>query len=343
MFFGWRILILWMFVLTASLACAGESLKKEVQSRPLLGTIVTIEVCQRAGDIDQVSSAFRLAWQRLDEINVRMNHYDAASDVSLLNKAAGQAVKVHDDVVELIRRSQEFRRITGGVFDVTIAPLSRLWKESAKKDQVPSQEDIARAKRLVDAGKIELLPEGWVRLPDPETQLDLNGDAQGFAADEAAKILRGAGLKDFLVDTGGEIFASGLNCEVRKWQVGIGDPSSPGKTIEVAELSDAALSTSGDYEKYFEIQGRKWSHIIDPLTGYPVTGAASVTVIAPTATEADAYSTALCVLGVEKGLSFISTLGPGYEALIYWRGENERLSRQVTSGYNRYVRQAERN
>jgi thiamine biosynthesis lipoprotein ApbE len=141
-----------------------------------------------------------------------------------------------------------------------------------------------------------------------------------------------------LVDTGGEIFASGLNCEGRKWQVGIGDPNDPGKMIEVAELSDAALSTSGDYEKYVEIQGRKLSHIINPLTGYPVAGAASVTVIAPTATEADAYSTALCVLGIRDGLPFISSLGKGYEALIYWRGEDGKLGRYATSGYKNYQR-----
>jgi FAD:protein FMN transferase len=342
MFFGLRVLTLGVLVLMAGRSDAVEPARKEVQSRPLLGTIVTIEVCQGEGDADKARSAMTLAWQRLDEINVRMNPYDEGSDVSLLNRAAGKAVRAHEDVLELIRRSQGFWQQTGGAFDVTVAPLSRLWKEGARKGQLPSYSEIADAIKLVGADRIEIFADGLVRFADPAMALDLNGDAQGFAADEAARVLRGAGLKDFLVDTGGEIFASGRNCEGRKWQVGISDPNDPKSMIEVVEVSDAAVSTSGDYEKYFEIKGEKLSHIIDPLTGYPVKGAASVTVIAPTATEADAYSTALCVMGVEKGISFITSLGSGYEALLYWREKDESLSRQATSGYNHYRRQSDK-
>jgi thiamine biosynthesis lipoprotein len=336
MFFGLRVLVLGYFVLTASLSHAVEPRRKEVQSRPLLGTIVTLEVCRGEGDAARVRPAMEAAWQRLDEINARMNRNDGKSDVSIVNKAAGQAVRVHEDVLELVRRSKEFWRLTGGTFDVAVAPLSRLWKESARRGRYPSEDEIASARRFVGADRIEISPDGLVRLPDPAMSLDLDGDAQGFAADEAARVLRSAGLKDFLVDTGGEIFASGLNCDGRKWQVGISDPRDPKSMIEVAEVNDAAVSTSGDYEKYFEIKEEKLSHIINPLTGYPVAGAASVTVIAPTATEADAYSTALCILGVRDGFSFISSLGKGYEALIYWREEDGILKRYATPGYASY-------
>ena len=338
MLFGLRILYLGMLVITTSLANAGESLKKTVQSRPLLGTVVTVEVCQAGSDAGPVRAAFQSAWQRLDEIHARMNSYDPASDVSLVNKAAGQAVKVHADVVELIRRSQEFRHLTGGVFDVTIAPLSRLWKESAKKDHYPSQPDILATKKLVNAGKIELLPDGRVRLPDPGMQLDLNGDVSGYAADEVVAIFRRAGISSFLIDTGGEIYAAGLNCEGRKWRVGISDPNDPGKMIEVAELSDAAINTSGDYEKYVVIRGRRWSHIINPLTGYPAVGAASVTVIAPTTIEADVLAKPLAILGPDAGFRFFRSFGKGYEALIYWRGEDGKLVRHTTPGYKNYQR-----
>src|SRR5512142_854290 len=122
MFFGWRFAAVLTFVFLASAAAASDR-KKEVQSQPLLGTVVSMEVCYSEGAKVPMQAALRAAWQRIREIHQRMNLYDAASDVSLLNKAAGQSVKVHPDVIRLIQMSQKFGRLTGGTFDVTIGPL----------------------------------------------------------------------------------------------------------------------------------------------------------------------------------------------------------------------------
>ena len=335
MFLNRLMTIVVLFFLMSVTCFAEQETKKVTQSRPLFGTLVTMEVCPSSGGEECLSRVMDQAWERLEVIHARMNAYSSASEVSRVNQANGKAVEVSADLYELIHRSKNYFTLTDKTFDITIAPLSRLWKSGSKIQRYPSREDVLRTKALVGADKVELLDGQKIRLL-PGMGIDLAGNVPGFAADEVARIFHQGGLKDFLIDTGGEIYASGIGCEGRKWRIGASDPNGREQFTDVLELKDEAVSTSGDKEKFFEINGDRLSHIINPVTGYPVRAAASVTVLAPTTIEADVLSTALCVLGPQAGLKLIASLGKGYEAMMLWRGEDGTLERYVSSGYDKF-------
>ena len=313
-----------------SWACAAERLH---ETRSYLGTTVSATVCHETDDRSKADSAMRMVWQKFADVHAHMNAFDPSSDVSMLNAASGHEVKVHEDVYTLLEKSKGYADKTRGVFDVTIGPLSSLWKQAGGRGYLPTVEEIREARKYIGAGRIELWGRGHVRIPRG-MKIDLGGDASGFVADEAAAVLRAEGFKDFLIDAGGEIYAGGQACEGRSWRVGINDPENKGRWTDVVELKDQAVSTSGSYEKYVEINGERWGHIVNPVTGYPERGVVSATVIAPHALDADVLSTALCVLGSGSGFKLIDGLGPDYAAMIMVEGEDEKLEERTTQSYS---------
>ncbi|HOW36129.1 MAG TPA: FAD:protein FMN transferase [Candidatus Omnitrophota bacterium] len=289
---------------------------KYSESRPLFGTIVRLDICSDAGEEIAVQKAFARAWERLEDINRRMNVSNPEGDVGRVNRSYPAPVIVGADTYGLLEDSVKISQVTGGIFDVTIYPLTELWKKAEQENRIPAKAELLQARSSVGIKNIEFLTNNRVRLLNNQTKIDLGGIACGYAADEAGEILKGNGFKNFLVDAGGELLASGLNCQGKPWQVGIRDPFDTSKVIDVIELMNRAVSTSGSYERYYEIQERRWPRIINPITGFPETAVMSATVIAPTATEADALSTALCVLGGQRGIAFIDSLGSKRAAFI---------------------------
>jgi thiamine biosynthesis lipoprotein len=302
------------------------------ESRGYLGTVVQVTVCYEAGRKDKAVLALKAGWQKFADAHAHMNAFDPASDVSALNASLGREIKVSDDVYALLEKSRRYVEMTGGVFDVSVGPLVMLWGQAGKRGYLPTAEEIRKARILVGADRIELLGHGRVRIPRG-MKIDLGGDASGFVADEAADVLRAAGFRDFLIDAGGEIYAGGQACEGRPWRVGISDPERKGRWTDVVELKDLAVSTSGSYEKYVEINGERWPHIVNPLTGYPERGVVSATVIAPHAVDADVLSTALCILGPGPGFKLINGLGDGYAAMIMTENVAGKLEENATRGY----------
>lgn len=298
---------------------SNETLLKEKQSRPFFGTIVHIEVCYAKGSLDVTRYAIDRVWESWERIQKKTNRYDAKSEISLLNASQGRAIWVDRDIARLLRRAIAFKNETRGIFDITITPLIEFWKEQAQKNEWPQQEEVVKIKQKVDANKIKISRTDHVSLPD-NMLLDLNGIVPGFAADEAFRILKDNGVLNFLVDAGGEIIVSGHNCERKPWRIGIKDPQNTNHLMGAVDISQGAVSTSGDYERFFDIQGKKYSRMINPITGYPSIGVMSATVIAPTALEADVLSTVLCILGPRDGFNLIRTLGDDqYSALILLR------------------------
>ncbi len=163
---------------------------------------------------------------------------------------------------------------------------------------------------------IKLLDHNHIQLLNRDTMIDLGGIAVGYALDKVAKILRGKEFRNFFIDAGGDIYVGGHNCSGQPWKIGIKDPQKESNLIKVIYLQDASVTTSGNYEQYFEIQGAKFSYIMNPLTGYPQEEVMSATVIAPQGIEADSLATALCVLGSEEGIALINSLGEGYAGYI---------------------------
>lgn len=231
------------------------------------------------------------------------------SDLYRLNHADGAVCEVSDDTYAAIEAAVQFAELTGGAFDPTMAPLTDLWGINTENAHVPTQAEIDEALTHVGYENIKLLGDNQVQLLNG-TQLDLGGIGKGFATDAAFTLLaqqpEGAAT-GALVQLGGNIGAFGENPsrDGGNWVVGIADPDNNAEFLATVEVRDASVVTSGDYERYFEQDGKRYHHIFDPKTGYPAdTGLRSVTVIDQNSTRADAMTTALFVMGLDDGMKF---------------------------------------
>lgn len=315
---------------------------KYSESRHLLGTIVKVDACYDLEQKDKIDAAYQKVWERIEDIHWRMSVFDDKSDVMRINNSYPDTVEVGADTYQLIQDSIHFSKVTHGVFEITVYPLIQLWKESEKKNAIPSREQIRAVQKVLGGANIDLMPNNQVRLLNKDAKIDLNSIAEGYAADEAGRILKEHGFQDYLVDAGGDLMAGGLNCEGNSWRIGIRDPRDSTKLIDLVAVTDASVTTSGNYEHYYEIQGQKWSHIMNPITGYPQTEVASATVIAPNAKVSDVLSTALCILSGENGIALIDSLGEGYASIVLIPQENGRMAQFVSSAYRQYKIKRER-
>lgn len=231
--------------------------------------------------------------------------FSDSSEVSQLNRYG--RIKASKDLITIIKKAKEIGEATDGAFTVTIYPLMAIWGFYQKSYRLPEEKEIVQKKELVGDERLVIKGDSVYLLPG--TKIDLGGIAVGYAIDRAYEILKRWGIKKGLIDGGGDIFVFGTS-----YKIGVKNPRKEG-VIETLNLKDEAVSTSGDYENYFEIGGRRFSHIIDPRTGYPKEGVMSVTVFGKEAIICDALSTALFVLG-EKGREYIKKFS-GYQAILY--------------------------
>jgi thiamine biosynthesis lipoprotein len=248
-----------------------------------------------------------------------------SSDVSRINAAAGNGewITVSSETLQVLEKSLWIARESQGAFDITVGAFKGLWKFDEDNDgSLPARADVLERRKLVDYRDLALDPaRSSARLRRAGQSLTLGGIAKGLVVDRAVAALRAAGLRDFLMQSGGDLFAAGRHGE-REWKVGIQDPRAPhgearsaDSSFALLSLSDSAFNTSGDYERYILKNGKRYHHILDPRTGYPVAHTRSVTVLAPTSFLADTLDTAVFVLGVEQGLKLIAKV-PGAEAVI---------------------------
>jgi FAD:protein FMN transferase len=281
-----------------------------------MGTLVDITMWSRDGNGAQTAaSAVFDEFRRLDQL---MSNWVETSDVSRINAAAGiKAVPVSDEVLRIIVLSQKVARKTGGAFDITVGAYRGLWKFDQDLDgTLPEPAEVEARRRLT--GYRDLVVDSkhhTVKLRRKGMAITLGGIAKGYAVDRAAAILRDRGMKDFIVQAGGDLFVSGTKGS-QKWRVGIRDPrGARDATFALTELEDRTFSTAGDYERGFVKDGVRYHHILDPKTGYPTRGCRSVTVIARDALTADVWDTALFVMGTERGLKMAEKL-PDIEAVF---------------------------
>lgn len=279
---------------------------------------------------DDAPAAAQAVLGLFQELEGELSEWREGSPLAEVNRrAGGEPVAAPPDLLALVGRAVEIAERTGGAFDPTWAALWDLWDFQAEQPALPDPEAVGRQAARVDYRKVEIDPAaGTLRLPEPGMKLGLGGIAKGYALDRAAKLLRERGYRDFLIVAGGQVYAAGQRGE-RPWRVGIRDPRGDA-TDALALLTLAAgtsSSTSGDYERYFVLDGVRYHHVLDPRTGHPARGLTSATVLAPDATLADALSTALMVLGPERGLA-LAEEWPEVEAVLV--GEGGELS--TTSG-----------
>lgn len=283
--------------------------KKEAmppQSQLHLGTVCTINL------FDQGSTElYGQMFQKLKGIEQAFSVNLPDSAVSQINQSAGIApVVVPQDVIYVLQEALRIAERTGGAFDPTIGPLVNLWDIGGDNSQVPSQQAIDHARSLVDWRLVEIDSQrGTVYLPKQGMALDLGGIAKGYAADELVAIAQEAGIQQALFDLGGNIYAFGTKADGTPWRVGVKDPAQPGGSPALAlAVQDRSVVTSGMYERFFEQEGIRYHHILNPATGYPVwNDIQSVTIVSKSSLLADALSTSVFVLGREKGLALLES------------------------------------
>jgi thiamine biosynthesis lipoprotein len=229
----------------------------------------------------------------------------------------------------LVREALAAAEYTGGFFDPTILPVVRLWGFDSNSPRLPKRGEIAAALRLVGYGKVEVRGDRIVK--PREVEIDLSGIAQGKAVDLVRAYLTGEGYRDFLINASGDIYVSGRNAERRKWRVAIQDPVRQDRYSGIVDKSDVAVVTSGDYERFFTEGGVRYSHLMNPFTGYPQSDLRSVTILAPDAVTADFLSTAVFVMGSAKGLEFL--IRSGVEGYLVYSSSGGKVESASTPGF----------
>ncbi len=306
------------------------------ETRSLMSTWVTITVVgtERAAARRQVNAAF----SEMARLATMLNAHDPHSELSRLNAAAGgDPVVVSPELYDAVRAGLLWRPRTEGAFDITIAPLLELWKRCGRENRMPTPDEIAAARARLCADRIECDDaRRTLRLPDG-ARLDLGGHGKGFIVQRTADYLRRRGVGDALIAASGDMCALGRRADGGAWVVGVQDPRSADQPAILAKLalSDRAVSTSGNYQRYVVIGGRRHSHIIDPRTGRSADDVAGVTVIGPDAVTTDVLDTALSVLGPEAGAALVERL-PDAAACFVLLDEAAGLRFVRTSGFARY-------
>jgi thiamine biosynthesis lipoprotein len=278
--------------------------------------------------------------EELAAIDLAVSGYRDDSALARLNTApVGEWVNIPGHLANTLRFGLELWRDSDGAFDMTVKPLVALWGFGAAtpRDSVPTDAEIATARARLGSDQLELSPDGQRARRLADIAIDVDGVAPGYAAGVLSEWLTANGYADHLVEIGGEMRASGHRPDGGGWRVGIEAPEMlRGRIEHVIAVSDTAVTTAGDYRDYYEIDGVRYQHILDPLTGRPVThNLASVTVLAPGKLTADGYATAIMVLGPERGLQFADTLG--LPVLMILRAEDGSFSQRYNSRFAPYL------
>lgn len=310
--YGWVVVLLGVMSATAT---GADATARYEFSQIQMG--VPWKLVFYAADEATANKAAQAAFDRVKQLNAVLSDYDAESELSRLSRTApaDQGVPVSDDLWYVLSRSQELARRTDGAFDVTVGPLVRLWRRARRMKEMPSSERLAEATAAVGYTAMELEPDGrTVRLTKPDMRLDLGGIAMGYAADEALKVLRKQGIQCAMVDASGDIALGDPPPDKKGWRIGVGAMGDEKPSIYLL-LANSAVTTSGDAFQYVEIEGTRYSHIVNPKTGLGLTDRSTVTVVAPDCITADSLATAVSVLGAKKGLDLIEQT-PGAAAMI---------------------------
>jgi thiamine biosynthesis lipoprotein len=289
----------------------------------------------------QTSAQLTAVIQRaLDQVDASMSTYQAQSDLGRFNRAApGQWVSISRQTLEVTRIAMQVAAQSNYAFNPAVAALVDLWGFGPTENSAQSAPDAAQIEAAQAAGRLQNLEidESTPALRKRSAMsLDYSAIAKGYGVDRVALALEQAGIYDFMVEVGGEVRTAGLHPEGRPWRIGIERPHlQQGQAVLAITLADEAVATSGDYRNYRELDGRRYSHTIDPATGYPVSHQlASVTVLAPTAVLADAYATAITVMGPERGLLFAERMALPVYMLVK---QGEGFTAIHSSAFERYL------
>jgi thiamine biosynthesis lipoprotein len=324
--------------------------KKRIEAdsgyRLVMGTFAHLKAI--AKDKGTAEKCIQAAFAELKKVDELMSDYKSESQISRVNRDAFEkAVKVDEPTFHVLQKSFEFSRLSGGAFDITIAPLAELWRTAAESNSIPTEEELAGARSKVGYEKLMLdANEMTVRFAVEGMKLDLGGIAKGYSIDKAIEAMQAGGAVGGMVDVGGDIRCFGLPPKGKKtWRIGLQNPAETDtdeetlagvadQVLMVLKLTDAAIATSGGYRRFVLIEGKRHSHIVNPDTATSADALSSVTIISRNALDADALATSVSVMGLERGLALIEKL-PDIEAILITPSPDYQLIK--TAGAEKYM------
>jgi thiamine biosynthesis lipoprotein len=334
-----RFFLLLAALIFSTILVGCEMRRERLISGRTMGTTYHIKIItgfsERLGDLDQKIE------NRLETINSAFSIYRRDSEISQFNAfhQAGTDFEVSVDFFRLMQIGQQLHQLSNGAWDATLYPLVDLWGfgPSQRPVKIPPEGAIHSALKDVGFDLIKIVGQKSLIKLRPSIKVDLSSVAKGYGVDQIAELIRGQGFGDFLVEIGGEVYASGLRQDGQRWKVGINTPrkdAAANDVYRVVSLQNKALATSGDYRSFIELEGRQFSHVIDPRSGFPViNGIVSVTVLADTCALADGLATAIMVMGPADGLGLLNRL-PRVEGLIIAERTDGRFDNYVSAGFS---------
>ncbi len=300
------------------------------QERKYVTVKKTLKLMGSRFDITVVSVNEELGYINIDEataeitrIEKMISSWDAESETSLINKNAGvKPVKVSAELFSLIERAKQISELTDGAFDISFASLDEVWRFDGSMKYKPTKAEIEKSIKKVGYKKIVLnIDEHTVFLKQKGMKISLGAIGKGYAADKAKELLVSKQVVAGIINAAGDLTTWGTKATGKKWLIGISNPLGKGKIFSWLPVVESSVATSGNYEKYVIFDDKRYSHIIDPRTGYPTSGINSVSIFAKSAEFCDALATAVFIMGKDAGLSLINQLG-GIEAIVV-DGKNE--------------------
>ncbi|HFK5572152.1 TPA: FAD:protein FMN transferase [Elizabethkingia anophelis] len=299
----------------------------------LLCTISISAQVQRSRLITLMGSRFQITLVDKDSISAERNIDKAVAEItrienlisewrpetqiSQVNQNAGiKPIKVDREVFDLTKKGLYFSKLTDGAFDISIVAMDKIWKFDDSMDELPSEQAIKESVRNVGYRNIILdSTNSTIFLKNPGMKIGFGSIGKGYAADKTRDLMKSMGVKAGIIDASGDISTWGTQPDGKTWAIGINNPFNDHKMAAILYFKENAVTTSGSYEKYAEIHGKRYSHIMNPKTGYPSTGLTSVTITGPNATMANGFSTSIMVLGEKEGLKLLKQF-PEYHYLL---------------------------
>lgn len=324
------LLVILVFMITALTGCNKKEVEPISKSEFVLDTYCKVVIYDKSSE-----KVLDKAFDKLNEINIKMNASNEDSEISNISKNAGLGyVKVSDDTYYVIKKGIEFSQLTGGKFDITVGPLVKLWGIISPNPHVPTEQELKVTLPLIDYKNVLFDDKNKsVMLKVKGMSLDLGGIAKGYAADAVSKILQENGVKHAIIDLGGNVITLGSKPDGSNWKIGIQDPDSTrGDYLGIVSVTNKAVVTSGIYERFFEKDGKRYHHIMDTKTGYPVdNNLASVTIITDESINGDALAKAFC-MGLEKGMEFVKQQ-KGIEAIFVTKDKKVYITPGLTNNF----------